>query len=50
MNIEKLFRQAEFDQTYKSKMRLKEELDRWELFDEYLDRFLDLFKKSKDQS
>jgi len=49
MNIEKLFRQAEFDQTYKSKMKLKEELDKWELFDEYLDRFLDLFKKSKDQ-
>jgi len=48
-NIEKLFRQAEFDQTYKSKMRLKEELDRWDLFDEYLDRFLDLFKKSKDK-
>jgi len=48
-SIENLFRQAEFDQTYKSKMRLKEELDRHELFDEYLDRFLDLFKKSKDQ-
>ena len=43
--IEKMFRQAEFDDTYKSKMRLKEELDKWGLFDEYLDRFLDLFKK-----
>ncbi|MFC1569677.1 PAC2 family protein [bacterium] len=44
--VEKMFRQAEYDDTYKSKMRLKEELDKWGLFDEYLDRFLDLFKKS----
>jgi len=44
--IEKMFRQAEYDDTYKSKMRLKEELDKWGLFDEYLDRFLDLFKKA----
>jgi proteasome assembly chaperone (PAC2) family protein len=46
VRVEKLFKQAEFDGTYKSKMRLKEELDQWNLFDEYLDRFLDLFKKS----
>lgn len=46
VRVEKMFRQAEFDGTYKSKMRLKEELDQWNLFDEYLDRFLDLFKKS----
>lgn len=45
LTIEKLFRQAEFDRTYKSKMRLKEELDKWELFKDYEDRFLDLFKK-----
>jgi proteasome assembly chaperone (PAC2) family protein len=45
LRIEKLFRQAELDQTYKSKMRLKEELDKWELFNDFLDRFLDLFKK-----
>ena len=50
LKIEKLFRQAEFDRTYKSKMRLKEELDKWELFDEYLDRFLDLFKKGRGES
>ncbi len=50
LTIEKLFRQAEFDRTYKSKMRLKEELDKWELFNEYLDRFLDLFKKSQGES
>jgi len=50
LKIEKLFRQAEFDRTYKSKMRLKEELDKWELFDEYLDRFLDLFKKPTGES
>jgi len=47
LKIEKLFRQAEFDRTYKSKMRLKEELDKWGLFDDYLDRFLDLFKKTQ---
>jgi proteasome assembly chaperone (PAC2) family protein len=50
LNIEKLFRQAEFDRTYKSKMKLKEELDKWELFEEYLDRFLDLFKKTHGES
>ena len=47
LRIEKLFKQAEFDRTYKSKMRLKEELDKWDLFDDYLDRFLDLFKKTQ---
>ena len=50
LRIEKLFRQAEFDRTYKSKMKLKEELDKWDLFDEYLDRFLDLFKKAQGES
>jgi hypothetical protein len=29
---------------------LKEELDKWNLFDEYLDRFLDLFKKDQPES
>ena len=43
LKIEKMFRQAELDKTYKSKMRLKEELDSWGLFNDYLDRFLDLF-------
>lgn len=50
VKIEKLFRQAEFDGSYKSKMKLKEELDKWDLFDDYLDRFLDLFKKGKEES
>ena len=50
LKIEKLFKQAEYDRSYKSKMRLKEELDKWELFDEYLDRFLDLFKKGQSES
>ncbi len=50
LKIEKLFRQAEFDRTYKNKMRLKEELDKWGLFDDYLDRFLDLFKKDQGES
>ena len=45
MKIEKLFRDAETDGNYKLKMQLKEELDRWNLFDEYQDRFLDLFRK-----
>lgn len=48
--VEKLFKQAEFDKTYKSKMKLKEELDKWGLFDEFLDRFLDLFKKDHPES
>ena len=48
--IEKLFKQAEFDRTYKSKMRLKEELDHWGVFGEYEDRFLDLFKKAQGDS
>jgi proteasome assembly chaperone (PAC2) family protein len=50
LKIEKLFRQAEFDRTYKSKMKLKEELDKWELFDDYQDRFLDLFRKDGAES
>ncbi|MCK5147203.1 PAC2 family protein [bacterium] len=48
--IEKLFRQAESDRAYKSKMRLKEELDNWGVFQDYEDRFLDLFKKSQGDS
>ena len=48
--IEKLFKQAEFDRTYKSKMRLKEELDHWGVFADYEDRFLDLFKKAQGDS
>ncbi len=45
LKIEQLFQQAEFDGNYKTKMRLKEELDKWGLFEEYQDRFLDLFRK-----
>jgi len=50
LKIEKLFRQAEFDRAYKSKMKLKEDMDKLGLFDEYLDRFLDLFKKPHRES
>ncbi|MBN2414228.1 PAC2 family protein [bacterium] len=50
LRIEKLFQKAEFDRTYKSKMKLKEELDHWNVFDDYQDRFLDLFKKNKGES
>jgi len=45
LQIEQLFKQAEFDGNYKTKMRLKEALDQWGLFEEYQDRFLDLFRK-----
>lgn len=45
LKVEQLFQQAEFDGNYKTKMRLKEELDKWGLFEEYQDRFLDLFRK-----
>lgn len=45
MKIEKMFRDAENDGNYKVKMQLKEELDRWGLFDAYQDRFLDLFRR-----
>ena len=50
LKIEKLFREAEFERSYKSKMKLKEELDKWGLFEDYLDRFLDLFQKGKEES
>jgi proteasome assembly chaperone (PAC2) family protein len=46
VKIEKLFRDAETEGSYKVKMQLKEELDKWGLFDEYQDRFLDLFRKA----
>lgn len=43
--IERLFRIAEQDGSETSRMRLKAELDKWGVFEEYLDRFLDLYKK-----
>lgn len=45
--IEKLFEQAKTD-IYKSN-ELKAELDRWNVYKEYEDRFLDLFRKKKDK-
>ncbi len=45
--IEKLFEQAGQDSS-KAK-ELKVELDRWSAYKEYEDRFLDLFKKSKEK-
>jgi hypothetical protein len=45
--IEKLFTQAKADTTKASE--LKTELDKWNVYKEYEDRFLDLFKKKKDQ-
>jgi len=41
--IEKLFKGAEKDMTLANK--LKDELDRWNVYNEYEDKFLDLFKK-----
>lgn len=41
--IEKLFKGAEKDMTLANK--LKSELDRWNVYNEYEDKFLDLFKK-----
>lgn len=46
MQIEKLFDEAKRDLS-KAK-ELKVELDKWHIYSEYEDRFLDLFKKSKD--
>ncbi len=44
-DIEDLFKKAQSDRTLAHK--LKEELDRWNLFNEYEDRFLDLFRNSQ---
>ena len=43
--IEKLFQEAKTDK--KKAMILKRELDRWDLYKAYEDRFLDLFKDSQ---
>lgn len=45
--IEKLFEQAKTDISKANE--LKVELDKWNVYKEYEDRFLDLFKKSKDK-
>ena len=44
-NIEKLFKEAKKDITQASK--LKDALDRWNVYREYEDRFLDLFRKQE---
>lgn len=46
--IEKLFSQANADISKANE--LKGELDKWNVYKEYEDRFLDLFKKTKDKS
>lgn len=45
--IEKLFEQAKSDITKANE--LKAELDKWNAYKEYEDRFLDLFRKAKDK-
>jgi len=47
-NIERLFAQAKADIS-KAK-ELKAELDKWSVYKEYEDRFLDLFKKKKEEN
>lgn len=47
-NIERLFAQAKSD-IAKAK-ELKAELDKWNVYKEYEDRFLDLFKKKKEEN
>lgn len=46
--IEKLFEQTKNDITKAN--GLKDELDKWNVYKDYEDRFLDLFKKAKDKS
>ena len=46
--IEKMFQEAQKDITIAGK--LKSELDRWNVYKEYEDRFLDLFRKKDDKS
>jgi hypothetical protein len=45
--IEKLFEQAKTDISKAGELKL--ELDKWNVYKEYEDRFLDLFKKKKDK-
>ena len=45
--IENLFKQAKYDIAKANE--LKAELDKWNAYKEYEDRFLDLFKKTKDK-
>jgi len=47
-SIEKLFELAMTDITKAGE--LKRELDKWNVYKEYEDRFLDLFKKSQDKN
>jgi proteasome assembly chaperone (PAC2) family protein len=46
-NIEKLFEEAKSDVTKANE--LKRELDKWSVYKEYEDRFLDLFRKTKEK-
>ncbi|HTZ11607.1 MAG TPA: PAC2 family protein [Candidatus Margulisiibacteriota bacterium] len=46
-NIERLFEQTKFDITKANE--LKRELDKWNVYKEYEDRFLDLFRKTKEK-
>lgn len=47
MRIEELFQEAKKD--IKKASELKSELDKWNIYKEYEDRFLDLFRKPKDE-
>jgi len=45
--IDKLFEQAKQDITKANELKL--ELDKWNVYKEYEDRFLDLFRKGKEK-
>lgn len=48
LRIEQLFEELALNKSKKKAARLKEELDRWNLYGLYEDRFLDLFKDGSD--
>jgi uncharacterized protein len=49
LRIEQLFAELAAEKSKEKAAKLKEELDRWHLYDLYEDRFLDLFKDGNDE-
>ena len=49
LRIEQLFAELAGEKSKEKAAKLKEELDRWNLYDLYEDRFLDLFKDGNDE-
>ena len=50
LRIEQLFSELARDKSQEKAAKLKQELDRWNLYDLYEDRFLDLFKDGSDEA